>query len=76
MRNKIGRALEGAVASAIRDQRTARGLTQEEAATKAKISIRHWQRIEAGEANPRVSTLALAAMALRVHPSVLFEADA
>jgi transcriptional regulator with XRE-family HTH domain len=48
----------------IRRAREARGLTQEEAAERAQIDYKRWQRIESGTVNCTVRTLARVAEAL------------
>lgn len=60
-------------ATAIRDARIRIGITQEEAANRAGIDYKRWQRLEQGTVNPTVATLARIAAALRVKLVVQFE---
>jgi predicted transcriptional regulator len=46
-------------------------LTQQAAAERAGIHWRHWQKIEAGEVNPTLSSLVKIANALRVDVAAL-----
>jgi transcriptional regulator with XRE-family HTH domain len=48
----------------IRAQRELLGLTQEEAASRAAIDYKRWQRLEQGVVNPTVTTLARVAQAM------------
>jgi len=48
----------------LRDARSAADLTQEEAASRAGIDYKRWQRLEAGEVNATVRTLVRAAKAV------------
>jgi DNA-binding XRE family transcriptional regulator len=50
----------------LRDARVASGLTQEEAASKAGIDYKCWQRLESGHVNPTVKTLVRAAGAVGI----------
>ncbi len=52
--------------------RKAAGLTQEDAAHRARIDYKRWQRLERGDVNPTVRTLLRAATALGVDLSRLF----
>ncbi len=47
------------------------GLTLEEVAHRAGMHVRHWQKIEAGEVNATLRTLARVADALEVDPTRL-----
>lgn len=49
VQRQIGRRIRAARANA--------GLTQEEAAAKAGIDYKRWQRVEAGEVNATIRTL-------------------
>ncbi len=53
------------LAEAVRYRREALDLTQEEVAAAAHLLSRHYQKIEAGEANVTIWTLAHLAVALR-----------
>lgn len=57
----------------IRELRAARELTQEAAAEHAKLDVKHWQDLEAGNTNPTVATLVGVSRALHVKLHVLFE---
>jgi transcriptional regulator with XRE-family HTH domain len=54
------------IAARIREERTAAGLSQEEAAARASIGYKRWQQIESGRLNPTVRTLVRIAGALGV----------
>jgi DNA-binding XRE family transcriptional regulator len=56
----------------VRELRLAAGLTQEEAANRARLDGKHWQAIEAGATNPTVATLIGIARALGVGVGRLF----
>lgn len=58
----------------IRSIRKRAELTQEVAAELAKLDVKHWQDIEAGNTNPTVATLVGIARALEVDLAELFEA--
>ncbi len=47
--------------------------TQERAAEASRIAVRHFQKIEAGDVNVTVATLARVAKAFRVSVKALFE---
>jgi len=53
-------------------QRLARGMTLEEACTKARVSLYLLIRIEAGKSNPGIDVVFRLARALDVTPSELF----
>lgn len=59
------------VASHVRKRRIAAGLTQVEFADASGIDVRHIQKIERGEVNLTLRTLARLALALSVDPSEL-----
>ncbi|MBV8726718.1 MAG: helix-turn-helix domain-containing protein, partial [Candidatus Eremiobacteraeota bacterium] len=59
------------LAKAIVRQRKRLGLTQESAAFEAELSVRHYQHIESGSANPRFGSLLTIARALRLRLSAL-----
>jgi transcriptional regulator with XRE-family HTH domain len=52
------------VGARVRAARVTADLTQEEAAARAKIDPKRWQRLEAGVVNPTIRTLGRAADAL------------
>lgn len=56
----------------IRTLRQTRGLTQEEVAELARLDVRHYQAIEAGESNMTVASLLGLSTALRVSLPLLF----
>lgn len=55
------------VPSRIKDYREQRGLTQVEAAQRASVSGRQWQRFEGGEAVPTIPVLYRIAEALGIN---------
>lgn len=55
-----------AIGANIRRAREAAGLTQEEAAHRARIDYKRWQRVEAGAVNCTIRTLVRVADALSV----------
>ena len=61
-----------ALCAAIRDRRTRKGLSQEDVAYEAGVSIRHYQKIEAGDSsNPKLENLHGIAAALGIRLSDL-----
>lgn len=50
----------------MRSLRLRRDLTQQEAAERASIEVKHWQLVEAGGTNPTLATLLAVAKALDV----------
>lgn len=64
-------ALRRRVGVAVKTQRVALGLTQEELAAKARMGWRHLQKIEAGQVNVTLRTLARLGIALNVDPGSL-----
>lgn len=60
------------IAENVRRLRTDRGLTLEAAAKLAEVHVRHWQRVEAGDLNITLRTLAKIGVALEVDPAALF----
>jgi transcriptional regulator with XRE-family HTH domain len=50
----------------VRALRTKAGMSAREAAERAEIPLRQWQRVEAGDVNATLKTLARIAYALRV----------
>jgi transcriptional regulator with XRE-family HTH domain len=59
------------LAANARRLREGAGLTLEEAAHRAGLHWRHWQKIESGEVNLTLASLARVADALRVEPALL-----
>ncbi len=57
----------------VRNLRRAAGLTQEDAAERAKLDYNHYQAIEGGSSNVTVASLIGIAKALKVKPAALFE---
>jgi transcriptional regulator with XRE-family HTH domain len=55
----------------LREERNARGWTQEQAAEQCGYGIRHYQKIEGAELNIKLSTLEKLAEKFGVHPSDL-----
>lgn len=60
----------------VRRLRTEHRLSQKRLADVAAIDVRHVQRIEAGRANPGLTTLCLLARALGTTPAFLIAMDA
>ena len=56
----------------MRRARDALGLTLEEAADRGRMNWRHWQKVEAGEVNATLRTLARLGKALDVEVRDLF----
>ena len=54
------------------EQRRAQKLTVEASAFEAEMAPRHWSALEAGQANPTLSTLVRVAVVLKVAISDLF----
>ncbi len=52
------------VAQRVREERLAAGLTQEEAAHRARVDYRYWQSVESGSINLEIDTLVRIARAL------------
>jgi len=55
----------------VRAMRTARALTLKQAAAVAGMHWRHWQKVEAGQVNVTLQTLARIARVLEVDPGTL-----
>jgi transcriptional regulator with XRE-family HTH domain len=66
------RAARRAIAWNAMQRRRELRLTIEDAASKARISGRLWQHLEAGDANPTLTTLVRVACALDVEIPALF----
>jgi transcriptional regulator with XRE-family HTH domain len=64
-----------ALALAIKERRQSLGstVTQEDVAVKAQISVRHFQKLESGSANPRPDTLLAIAKALQTSAHFRFK---
>ena len=54
------------LAQRLRDRREHLGLSQETVATAAALSLRHYQRLEAGEGNPSLETICTLASVLKL----------
>lgn len=65
--------LQRRLASRLREIREQRGLTQEEVAHSAGMAPRHIQKIEAGEVNVTLRTIARLCRALQVEAAELLE---
>ena len=70
MKNKGG----GDVESRVKEVRKCLGLTQKQVALKSRLSVRGYQRIEAGERRPMVQTAQRIAEALNTTVEELFPA--
>lgn len=70
-----GNAILGRIARRVREIRTDRHLTQESVAGSARLAIRHFQKVEAGEVNVTVRSLVRIASALEVDVSELLRTD-
>lgn len=65
-----------ALATALREHRANRGVTQEDLATKAQVSVQMIRRLEAGTANPTLGTLVAVTTALDIAwTDLLIEVD-
>jgi transcriptional regulator with XRE-family HTH domain len=69
--SKSATDLQLKLASHVKMLRVARSLTQEGLAVKADIALRHIQKIESGEVNVTLETLAKLAHALNTNPAEL-----
>ena len=65
--------LQMSLAEAVRKRRLQKGLTQESAAQAMEMSTRHFQKLEAGQLNITLRTLARVAKALDMELSELFK---
>jgi transcriptional regulator with XRE-family HTH domain len=72
MRQPVSRLLRS-VGQSVRQLRHERRLTQEDLAARATLAVRHLQKIEAGEVNMTLGTLARLASVLDVTPAAFFE---
>ena len=59
-------AVAEALATALRDHRANRGVTQEDLAARAQVSVQMVRRLEAGTANPTLGTLHAVTTALDI----------
>ena len=66
MRKRGERQILEAIGARIERARRAAGLTQEDAAHRARIDYKRWQRLESGDVNATVRTLVRVAKALGV----------
>jgi len=64
-------ALMRTVGRNVRSARLKAGLTQEEAASRSEIDVKHLQKIETGSINVTLRSLARLAFALRTTPELL-----
>jgi transcriptional regulator with XRE-family HTH domain len=64
----IENSLRRTLARNVREAREGAALTLHTAAERAEIHWRHWQKVEAGEANATLNTVAKLAAALNVEP--------
>lgn len=71
----IERRIRKRIAVNVRRQRERADLTLEEAAHRAEMHWRHWQKVEAGEVNTTLRTLARLADALGLDPADLLAPD-
>ncbi|HEY5936212.1 MAG TPA: helix-turn-helix transcriptional regulator [Kofleriaceae bacterium] len=62
------------LAKQIKELRGEKALTQEAAAERAKLDVKHWQDLEAGKTNPTMATLVGVAKSLGVGIERLFSA--
>ena len=60
------------LAKQIKELRGEKALTQEVAAERAKLDVKHWQDLEAGKTNPTMATLVGVAKSLGVGIEQLF----
>ena len=68
-------SVQGALAARLRGLREGKGLSQEAAAERIGVHAKHLQRLESGDANTTVATLAAVAHAYSVPFASLFQAD-
>jgi transcriptional regulator with XRE-family HTH domain len=72
----VERRIRKRIASNVRRQREKAELTLEEVAHRAGMHWRHWQKVEAGEVNATLKTLARLSDALGVDPAELLKPEA
>ena len=68
-------ALQKRLAANVRALRTRANLTLKQAAERAELHWRHWQKVEAAETNATMLTLSRLADALNVDPADLLRAE-
>ena len=73
MRRSSALALQRRLAVNIRQLRQSRNLSQDELSSRAGLAVRHLQKLEAGEVNATLKTLAALAGALDVDPEALLQ---
>jgi transcriptional regulator with XRE-family HTH domain len=61
------------LAKALRRERSERGWTQEETAERARVHLRHYQKLEEGSVNATLTTLERLCAALGVDVQRLFD---
>ncbi len=71
----VSTTMHAILARNVRRLRLARRLTLDAAAEQADLSPRYWQKIEAGEANATLATIAGLSVALDVPAEALFSAE-
>lgn len=71
----MNQAIRQRLAHHVRRLRASRGLTQEAVAHRAGLVLRHFQKIEAGEVNITLGSLAKIATALEVDVVELLRAE-
>jgi transcriptional regulator with XRE-family HTH domain len=72
---QLGKAAQTRLATNLRLLRKRRRMTQEELAGRCGLATRHLQKIEAGEVNVTLRTLAVLASVLRVELNQLLASD-
>lgn len=75
-RDQAGVRLQRRFGARLRALRKAKGLTQERLSEQTGIAVRHIQKLEAGEANATLHTVAVVALAVDVSPDALLGDDA
>ena len=70
--SRINSRKGGLLKTIIKEKREKTGLTQVQVANKAKITERHYQRIEQGLQDPKLSTARLIAQALNCEVAEIF----
>ena len=66
IRELLENELRARLAANARTRRNKAGMSAKEAAERAEIPLRQWQRVEAGDVNATLKTIARVAYALRV----------
>lgn len=72
-RSRAYRGVLRRLAQGVRRERVRQRLSQEEAAHRCGLDVRHFQRIEGGEANITITTVARICAGLGVDVAVLFQ---